>query len=305
MRTVCCIGLCLLLSAPAAARDIFVDSRTGDDRASGQHAERSGDLTGPTRTIGKALSLAESGDALVLAPHSGPYHESFSLVGSRYSGAAQPFTIHGNGSILDGTLPVQPEAWEPYQGTVFRFQPRLAGYQQLYLDGQPAPRVAVRATGSASATPAPLQAGQWCLAGGLIYFAVEGTKLPRDYDLRAAGRETGITLYHVDRVAISGLIVQGFQCDGISAFNSARDIELTGVTCRGNGRAGISVGGALNRRDQPIAAGRQRRGPTAHLAVQLYARRGNAVARESGPRLGRSWRPDAVRRAAIGAAVEG
>ena len=205
--------------------------------------------------------MAEAGDTLVLAANSGPYHESFSLVGSRYSGAAQPFTIRGNGAILDGTMPVQPEAWEPYQGTVFRFQPRLAGYQQLYLDGRPAPRVTPaplaqpvppRAlAGSASAMPPPLRAGQWCLCGGMIYFAVEGTKLPRDYDLRAAGRETGITLYHVDRVVISGLIVQGFHCDGISAFNSARDIELTGVTCRGNGRAGISVGGAFDRRDQP------------------------------------------------------
>ena len=163
MRTVCCIGLCLLLSAPAAARDIFVDSRTGDNRASGQHPERSGDLTGPVRTIGKALSLAETGDALVLAPHSGPYHESFSLVGSRYSGAEQPFTIRGNGAVLDGTMPVQPEAWEPYQGPVFRFQPRLAGFQQLYVDGRPAPRVAAAAPAKGSAPPsatgsAPLSA---------------------------------------------------------------------------------------------------------------------------------------------------
>jgi hypothetical protein len=248
--------LLLILSAPATAREVFVDSRAGDDRASGQHAGTTNELTGPVRTIGKALAMAEAGDTLVLAANSGPYHECFSLVGSRYSGAAQPFTIRGNGAILDGTMPVQPEAWEPYQGTVFRFQPRLAGYQQLYLDGRPAPRVTPvpllaqpvppreSLAGSAGATPPPLRAGQWCLCGGMIYFAVEGTKLPRDYDLRAAGWETGITLYHVDRVVISGLIVQGFQCDGISAFNSARDIELTGVTCRGNGRAGISVGGA-------------------------------------------------------------
>ena len=241
MRTVCCTCLLVVLSAPAAARDFFVDSRIGDNRATGQHPERSGDLTGPVRTIGKALAMAEAGDTLVLAPNSGPYHESFSLVGSRYSGAAHPFTIRGNGAILDGTLPVQREAWEPYQGPVFRFQPRLAGYQQLYLGGRPAPRVAVAAS---ARRPPPLQAGQWCMLGGLIYFAVESTKLPGDYDLRAAGRQTGITLYHVERVAIFDLVVQGFQCDGISAFNSARDVLLNGVTCRGNGRAGIAVGGA-------------------------------------------------------------
>ena len=302
MRTVCCIGLCLLLSAPAAARDIFVDSRIGDNRASGQHPERSGDLSGPVRTIGKALSLAETGDALVLAPHSGPYHEGFSLVGSRYSGGAQPFTIHGNGSILDGTLPVQPEAWEPYQGTVFRFQPRLAGYQQLYLDGQPTPRVAVAA---AARRPPPLQTGQWCLMGGLIYFAVNPTKLPRDYNLRAAGRETGITLLprrsrgdlRPDR---AGIPMRRHQCLQQCPRHRVdrRDLPRQRA-CRHQRRWRV------DRRDQPIAAGRQRRGPTAHLAVQLHPRCGNAVAHQYGPRLGRSWRPDAVRRAAIGTAVEG
>jgi hypothetical protein len=241
MRTICCTCLFLLLAAPATAREIFVDNHAGDDRATGQRPGNTSDKTGPLRTIGKALTLADAGDTVVLTPNNEPYHESFSLVGSRYSGAVQPFTIRGNGAILDGTLPVQHEAWEPYAGAVFRFQPLLAGEQELYLDGRPAPRVAVAAS---ARRPPPLRAGQWCLCGGLIYFAVEKSKLPADYDLRAAAWQTGITLYHVDRVVISGLVVQGFQCDGISAFNSARDVELTGVTCRGNGRAGITVGGA-------------------------------------------------------------
>jgi parallel beta-helix repeat protein len=38
--------------------------------------------------------------------------------------------------------------------------------------------------------------------------------------------------------------VQGFQIDGISLANSARNVSLVSVTCRGNGRCGISVGGA-------------------------------------------------------------
>jgi hypothetical protein len=54
----------------------------------------------------------------------------------------------------------------------------------------------------------------------------------------------GITLYHVEHVGIVDLTIQGFQLDGISAFNSARDVTIAGVTCRGNGRSGIAVGGA-------------------------------------------------------------
>ena len=293
MRTICCTCLILLLSAaPAAAREIFVDNRSGDDRATGQQANNTGDMTGPVRTIGKALALAEAGDTLVLAANSEPYHESFSLVGSRYSGAARPFTIRGNGAILDGTMPVPPEAWEPYQGTVFRFQPRLTGYQQLYLGGRPAPRVVVA---DSARRPPPLRAGQWCLFGGLIYFGVEKTKLPGDYDLRCSNWQTGITLYHVDRVVISDLIVQGFQLDGISAFNSARDVALAGVTCRGNGRAGITRRRRVDGRDQPVAAGRQRRGPTAQFALQPDAPGRDAVALEHRTGLGQSRRTSVYR----------
>ena len=45
-------------------------------------------------------------------------------------------------------------------------------------------------------------------------------------------------------MAISDLTVQGFQLDGINALNDARNVRLAGVTCRGNGRYGLAVGGA-------------------------------------------------------------
>ena len=59
--------------------------------------------------------------------------------------------------------------------------------------------------------------------GGQIYFCVEQTKLPGDYRLSYARQQTGITLFHVDYVLITDLIVQGFQLDGINLFNSATE----------------------------------------------------------------------------------
>ena len=73
---------------------------------------------------------------------------------------------------------------------------------------------------------------------------VEPEKLPGVYNLTYAHRQTGITLFHVGGVAIVNLTVQGFRIDGINAHNSAREVYLTGVTSRGNGRSGITVGGA-------------------------------------------------------------
>jgi hypothetical protein len=80
--------------------------------------------------------------------------------------------------------------------------------------------------------------------GGFVYFCVDPLKLPEDYALTYAQRRVGITLFHVDGVRILNLTVEGFQLDGINAYNSARDVLLSQVTCRGNGRSGVSVGGA-------------------------------------------------------------
>ena len=232
----------ILPTAPAAARELFVSNTAGDDALSGRQTRNSSDRSGPVRTIARALQLAGSGDRIVLIPTDEPYRESISLVGSRHSGYPhQSFVIEGNGAILDGSAPVPPEAWQHDRGAVFRFRPPGKAHQQLFLDNLPADQVAV----DRFQEEAPkLDKLQWCLHGGYIYFCVEPDKLPGDYALTYARLQTGITLFHVNRVAIVDLTVQGFQVDGISAHNSAREVRLSGVTLRGNGRSGVTVGGA-------------------------------------------------------------
>jgi len=232
-----------MLAVPsAAARDIFVSNAAGNDTFSGRSAKLMSDRTGPVRTIAKALRLAQRGDRIVLEKTDKPYAESISLVGSRHSGYPfKPFVIEGNGAILDGSAPVPPEAWEHYRDAVFRFRPPRSGHQQLFLNDRPAIRVAAATPADGPPTLEPLQ---WCLKGGSIYFCVELTKLPEDYPLTYSDRRVGITLVHVARVVIRDLTIQGFQLDGINAHNNARRVSLLGITCRGNGRSGITVGGA-------------------------------------------------------------
>jgi len=248
MRAVRCLSTTLVLAAclasAAAAREIYVNNLDGDDGFTGRQARNMSDGSGPVRSIARALELATSGDRIVLAATGEPYRESISLVGSRHSGYSfGPFVIEGNGAILDGSAPVPPEAWEHYRGPVFRFRPPRLAHQQLFLNDRPAVRVAVSRLAD---SPPELRPLEWCLHDGHIYFSIEpdSTKLPQDYPLTYADKRVGITLYHVDRVAIVNLTVQGFQLDGINAFNSARDVTIMGVTCRGNGRSGITVGGA-------------------------------------------------------------
>jgi hypothetical protein len=235
------LASCLLV-ASAAGRDIFVSNVAGDDRQTGERTENLTDITGPVRTIAKALRLAQPGDRIVLANTGEPYRESVSLVGRRHSGfVKQPFMIQGNGATLDGSAPVPREGWKHYRDAVFCFRPPHTGYQQLFLDGRPAVRVAVS---QMAGSPPKLEPRQWCLHEGNIYFCVEQTKLPDDYKPAYARLPTGITLYQVQYVGIQDLTIQGFQLDGINAQNSAQQVYLTGVTSRGNGRCGIVVGGA-------------------------------------------------------------
>ena len=232
----------ILLASAAAGRDIFVDNAAGDDRFSGELPTTQTHGLGPLRTINRATMIAQQGDRIVLANTGRPYREGVSLVGHRHSGfAADWFQIVGHGATLDGSAPVPADAWEHYQGPVFRFEPAHVAYQQLFLAGRPLVPVV---SDPAATRPAKLKPLEWTLHRAYVYFCVERTKLPQDYAISFASLQTGITLLHVERVEIRDLVIQGFQLDGINAFNSARDVALIGVTSRGNGRAGVTVDGA-------------------------------------------------------------
>ncbi len=236
------LGLVVCCAATAAAKDIYVDNTSGDNRYTGRQTQPTPDMSGPVRTIGRAIELAGPGDRIVLAATDEPYRESLSLVGTRLSGFRQaPLTIDGGNAVLDGSATVPPEWWKHFEGAVFYFRPPQKGQQQLFVDDVPLKRVYAAQFDKGRPELEPLE---WCYYGGDIYFCVEPTKLPDDYRLTFANLPTGITLYHVRNVVIQNLTVQGFQVDGLSAANSARGVRLGGITARGNGRAGISVGGA-------------------------------------------------------------
>jgi hypothetical protein len=229
------------LATSAVARDIFVDNVNGDDRRQGSSPSVAGQAGGPCRSIGRALQLVRSGDRVVVAKTDQPYRESITLQAAAHSGTSQqPFELVGNGAILDGTEPVPATAWEHVHGDVFRFRPARSSFQMLYLGQRPAPR---RSVDQDEGLPV-LEPLEWCLYDRHVYFRAEPKKILSEYPLSCGSLTVGITLYEVRQVVIRDLIVQGFQLDGINAHDNAVDCKLLNVTCRGNGRSGISIGGA-------------------------------------------------------------
>jgi len=237
-------------------RDIYVNNVAGDDRANGRESEPGHGMSGPVRTLAKALRICGKADRIVLANAGQPYHESLSLSAGKHWGfPSQPFTIVGNGTILDGTRPVNPRAWEFVGRDVFSFQPTSLAYQQLYLAGKPAAR---RLFAIPDSTPLALQPLEWMLHEGNLFFRPEKNMLPEDYDLSYMALQTGITLYHVRNVRIENLVVQGFRQDGINLHDGCNNCVLVNVTSRGNGRSGISVGGSSRAIiEQAITVGRR------------------------------------------------
>lgn len=238
------LTLLILLTAATAtsARDIYVNNVAGDDRNRGTAEKSSVAGGGPCRTIARALRAAERGDHIVLANTGVPYKESITIEGGRHSGYhTRPFVIRGNGAILDGSWPVRHDVWEHFDKDVFRFRPHRMAFQQLFLDDKPLERVTVPESATAIPDLDPLT---WCLVDRHIYFRPEKDKLPQSYKLTIAGWQTGITLYKCERVLIENLIVQGFQLDGINAHDGVFESELLNVVARGNGRSGVSIGGA-------------------------------------------------------------
>jgi hypothetical protein len=232
------LGWALASSAPAG--DLFVDNVGGDDRLDGRSPQSTTEA-GPVRTIARALALAGPGDHIHLAKTGQAYRESVSLSGGDHSGfSVNPFTIVGNGAVLDGSLPVPPGDWENVRENLYRFRPPRGSHPLLFLDGRPAPRKAVEPNVGLPV----LAPTEWCAHDGRIYFAAEQGKLPREYALSYAALPVGITLYHVKHVTILDLVVQGFHTDGVNAHDGARGVRLGGLILRGNGRSGLAVGGS-------------------------------------------------------------
>jgi hypothetical protein len=243
MRQLLCLFLlsCLLIR-PAAARDIFVDNASGDDKNTGLHAQTQGDTSSPVQTIAKALRLAKAGDRIVLAASERPYHESIALVGTKHGGAGPrlPFILEGNGAVLDGSAPMPAAGWKHFRDNIFRFRSQSLVRPVVFMNGR---ALQPRPLPEFAEYPPKLAPLEWCAIHGAIYMAVGLGHVPPDYKLSCAELPTGITLYQVDHVVIRNLMVQGFQADGISAAVGARHVVLDNVTCTANGRSGICVGG--------------------------------------------------------------
>lgn len=230
-----------VLASVASARDIFVDNIRGDDHHAGAMPELGLNADGPVRSIAKALRVARKGDRIVLKNTGVAYRESITFQAAHHSGfPGTPFILEGNGATLDGAALVPIDAWEVVGEDLYRFSPWRKAFNILFMDDKPLVKAPVSTREDLDAM-LPLE---WALFDGYLYFKSEKNLGLGGYRLTYTGLTVGITLYDVRFLRIQNLTVQGFQLDGINAHDNAFEVHLDGITARGNGRSGISIGGA-------------------------------------------------------------
>lgn len=246
MRSCLVAGLAVvvaLITSTASARVLFVNNRTGSDRADASSLEIVGPVAGPVRSISRALELAAPGDTIYVTNTGVPYYDSLSLVGRRLSGSAlRPFRILGNGSILTGAMTLPPTAWQEVGIDVWKVVPYRKGHFQLVRNGKALAEVKPSADKPWYRVP-KLAAGEWCAFKGAIYFQAEKNTDPAEQNFAIARQECGITFLDVHDVLVEDLVIRHFRLDGVHLHDRSEGIALSNVGLIENGRAGLSVRG--------------------------------------------------------------
>lgn len=239
-----CLALLLLMAQPLAADTLYVDNRVGDDAFDARSPRAINAVSGPTRSITRALSRAGAGDTVIIANHGIPYYETLTLEGSRFSGAGgNPFIIVGNGALISGSRRMRPDAWEYEGSALWKFTPVRKGHYLLLEGNAPLPEKPL--AHGAPALPT-LATKTWCAWRGSIYYQAgpDPGQTPADLPLAFAYEQVGITLYDVQNVIIRDLTITHFRLDGVNAHDRCQGVILQNVKLLENGRAGLAVGGS-------------------------------------------------------------
>ncbi|MCH8830176.1 MAG: right-handed parallel beta-helix repeat-containing protein [Planctomycetes bacterium] len=242
-RVICVAAVLVAVGAEIARAEIlYVDNRRGSDSADGRSAVPQGEEVGPTRTISRALRLAGKGDTVIVRNTGRTYYEALHLVGGRNSGFSNlPFTLIGNGVVVDGSRRVPAGAWNFVGAGIWKMTPWRKGHYQLLLKGKPLPEF--RPKTRPKQRPAFPQ-GQWTVWKGSIYLHTAVGERPGEKPYRFAFHSVGVTLYNVRDVQILDFTFQHFRLDGVNAHDLCSRVLLEKLTIHGNGRSGIAVGGS-------------------------------------------------------------
>ena len=239
MKTVACIIVAVALQCLCAARaaEYYADPVKGDDGNDGRSAAAA------FRTLERATKGLKAGDVLNLAPGA-VFHESLVITSS--GTAAAPILVRGNGAIVSGVHPIDPDKWEP-KGDDLWFQPsdRCWGAlrPRVFIGDEMICPVCDHPNKVAPADLKPRTA-IWQTTG--VYFRAEKGKTPRDYALtggvgRSRNEHSGVIIEDQSYITIDRLVAERFPNDGFNIHGVCSGIVCTDIVARENGDDSFSI----------------------------------------------------------------
>jgi len=234
------LGFAFLVGTSASLSTGWIyhaDPVRGDDANDGRSAATA------FRTLARATKELRPGDTLSLAAGA-VFHEALVLVSS--GTATAPIVIRGNGAVVSGKHPIDPEKWEA-KGEDLWFQPsdRCWGAlrPRVYIGEEMICPVCVRPDEIDPQTLKPRTA-IWQTKG--VFFRAEPGKAPRDYALlggagRTKAEHSGVIIDGKDYVTVDDLTAEGFPNDGFNVHGTCRGILFRNIVARNNGDDGFSI----------------------------------------------------------------
>ena len=244
---------------PRPAGNLHVDSVKGDDAWSGLTAART-EADGPLRSISAAVSKAQAGDVIHLAP--GVYREEVKFR-DKAGAPDRPIILEGHGAVISGLAPLQAAAWEPLGGGLYRSREFLfsdgilvhgaaaaneAYIKRFFLHWEGSMnRMGRCSKGHCPPLPAPaeLRPGQWTYVGAEEAFylktAPERSLSAEKIEYPRLLNGVSITGDACADLVIRNLTVRHALNDGFSIKSAARGIRFQDVAAMECGDDGMSA----------------------------------------------------------------
>ncbi len=151
--------------------------------------------------------------------------------------AARPLVIDGGGQEWIGWRPVREE-WRHRHDEIYRLDRPTKTFTRLFQNRQPID-LACLDVDRPGAGLASLKGSRFETQ---LFFAAEGLKNPREYNLRGTSAEGCVVMHGASHVVLRHFRFLGFRIDAIQVKGISRDIRIESCEIAYSGRGGVFIG---------------------------------------------------------------
>lgn len=241
MKKLLLLAVCSGLVMTAAAREIYIDFNTGNDRNNGQKTE-------PLRTFAAAIAQVAPGDTIFLLPAGRPVNTS--LIMKNIKGLPdKPIVIDGMFNTICGTVKVEAKDCkevspglylrkrkDPGKDMILRYFMRFDNKMQRMGRHTKWGKIPLKKVEE-------LQPYEWTVVNGTdCYFRLPPGKTVNDVTVEEPYYNSGVQIYgKSSNVIIRNLTAKSFWNDGFNIHNQCLDVRFENIAAIENSDDGISA----------------------------------------------------------------